>query len=316
MAAFDDALVQLFATDLGSEALPETTEAYSALLALHGGVEFAQVRELLSRWRTNFRQQLDKSARDQVIYCLNAVRRAFSPAHRALVRELARRSLGADWSAGQLAHFDALGEVFVDGHDFFLSFTGRNPSQGHAILRVNRDYEAFIARVLTHDYRAKADAARDNLLAEALNWLLRSDHRLAGFYYPDRKGDSAEVRKKLEEGCRRSLAFVQLLDNEMLLPQDDGVENYCHWEYRLAVERELEILFLFPYAKREELLPPEDRAEEVADWYARVAAADLRLLPLARDSDPARLQGIMDQVEALARQILVVRRERLARVPA
>lgn len=316
MTAFDDALVDLFAANLESDVAPETTPAYAVLADRCGREALAPTRELLSIWRANFRKQRAEAAQAQVRYCLVAIGRAARLEQRRLVQALALRIFGPGWSDAQREHFEQLADVFAEGYDFFLSFTGRNPTHGQAVLRVNREYEAFIARVLTPDRRARADAASDNLLAGALHALLRADHRLTGFYYPDRQGDSADVKKKLDEGCRRSLAFVQLLDNEMLLPQDAANENYCYWEYKRAEQGGLEILFLFPYAKRDELLALEDRAEEVADWYDRVSTADLRLLPLARDSDPVKLQNMMDQIRSLAEQIRAARRERLARIPA
>ena len=136
-----------------------------------------------------------------------------------------------------------------------------------------------------------------------------------GFFYPDRRGDSKVVLEKLCDAAKISLTLVQLLDNEMFVAGQDVASNYCYWEYQRAIEYKMSLLFVFPYAEPQELLPVEDRQDELDEWYQCVSKADLRLLPVAPTNNLVSLGKIHSEIKKLATQIKSLRDTAIERVP-
>ena len=101
----------------------------------------------------------------------------------------------------------------------------------------------------------------------------------------------------------------------MFVVQQEISENYCHWEYVHAVANELALLFVFPYANRNELIAAAQRHDDLEEWYNKVSGADLRLLPLARFNDRANLPTIYDRIDQLAAQIRIDRNTAIESIP-
>ena len=70
-----------------------------------------------------------------------------------------------------------------------------------------------------------------------------------------------------------------------------------------------------PYGAREELLTEDERHDELDEWYQLVSKSDLRLLPLARTSNPTNLEKIHIEIKTLAKQIKSLRDAAIERVP-
>lgn len=307
-------LVEIYAKDLTEE--PETRADFKALDEAHGTNDaFKRARGALRKYRPIIVSIKDQHTQLQAIACLHAVKEEASPLSRAVISELALQALSAKWTAKQVERFRRITAALIGGYDYFLSFTGRNPLKARAVLRVNRDYEEFISKVLDPKLIAGADRTQDNLLANVLDALLTLDHGLRGFFDLKRRGNSAPVLLELEEACELSLSFVQLLDNEMFVVQQNVKENYCHWEYGQALLNELSVLFLFPYADRNQLLAAAARHDDLADWYATVSAASLRILPLARADDKTNLATIYNKIDELAAQIKDERNTAIESIP-
>ena len=281
-------LINSYVTYLKTE--PETESEYHALEQAHGTeTEFNQTRLILRNWRKSFADMMhaadvaappDKGERAQynAIKCLHAIKQEQKREARCVLAHFAYEALSAGWTEDQKNRFCDVAQKLIDGYDYFLSFTGRNPNRQVAKLRVNREYIEFIRDVLTDDMISTAKMDTDNLLAMAINALLK-ERRCEGFFYPDRRGDSKEVQKKLQIGCKESLSFVQLLDNEMFILSQNVDENYCHFEYLRAVENKLDMLFLFPYADHRDL--EKEHLDALDGWYQKISKADLRILPPA-----------------------------------
>lgn len=317
MTELDDALqelVRIYATDLDEE--PETRADYQAIDQAYGSRDdFKRTRSVLRKHRGTIAGLKATSARHQAIGCLHVIKEASSPLYRAALRQLALAAFASQWAPNQVARFGAVAAALVDGYDYFLSFTGRNPLRQQAILRVNREYEELISKVLDGKWISQANLTEDNLLAASVHALL-TEKVYQGFYYPDRRGDSAQVRAKLKEACSLSLCFVQLLDNEMFAVKQTVDENYCYWEYNRALDNQLSMLFLFPYADRNQLLAASQRHEDLDEWYQKVSGADLRILPLARVTERANLAQIYQRIDDLAAQIRVERNTAIESIPA
>lgn len=312
--AFVDELLPLFVQHL--EQGPDQTAAYRAIADRYpGSMEFLQWRNSLDRYRNIVRQRVGRPPRDQITEMLQMVR-VVDPSTRPVLARFVADALGPAWSDAQRQHFSRLASLFVAGHDYFLSFTGRSMAQRPGVvLRVNREYEAFIARIFAPQRIAAADRTEDNLLAEAVNAVL-DQKGLRGFCYTERRGDSAPVLQKLDQGCRDSLCFVQLLANEMMLALPPTATNYCLWEYELATRLELPQLFLLSHGKRDALPQKLDVDPGLWGWYERVAeVVDLRLLPAAPVTDAALLEQIELRIQETADQIVKIRRLAIANVP-
>lgn len=306
-------LIALYAKDLAVEA--ENTDEFRKLDAASGSItSFNRTRSLLRKYRATFETMKNSSTQTQAIACLHTIRGEAGAENRAVLRQFALDALASTWRAEQTKRFERIASALIDGYDYFLSFTGRGIAQG-ARLRVNREYEAFIGIVLDATVLQKANWSEDNLLAFAIDALLR-ERSLKGFYYPDRRGDSAQVLAKLEDGVDRAISMVQLLDNVMFMSTPTDDQNWSYWEFKRALHCQLSLLFLFPYAKRDDLLAEADRLQDLDDWYQRVRSADLRILPVAPAYDRSNLAKINDEISALSAQIVSERNRMIESVPA
>lgn len=306
-------LVAIYAKDLNEE--PETRADFKVLDQAHGSNDaFKRARSVLRKYRPIIVSIKDQHTQLQAIACLHAVKEEASLLSRAVICELALQALSANWSAMQVERFKRIADALLGGYDYFLSFTGRNRLKARAVLRVNREYEEFISKVLDSKLIAGVDRTEDNLLANVLDVLL-TEKGLQGFFYPERRGDSKQVLAKLADASDLSLCFVQLLDNEMFVKQQDVAENYCHWEYVRAVANELAMLFVLPYANRNELLAAAARHEDLEEWHKTVSGADLRILPLARFNDRGNLPTIYEKIDELAAQIHTERNTAIESIP-
>jgi hypothetical protein len=326
--AVENQLVDLFVQYLGNE--PETQPEYQAVEQLHGAeTNFDRTRLLLRKWRKSFVEMYKEGeasknsaaavkgelAQRHAIKCLHSIKQEQKMETRRVVAQFAYKALSAAWREDQRTRFCSVAQKLIEGYDYFLSFTGRNPNTHVAKLRVNREYDEFIHDVLTADKISSSKMDEDNLLATAIDALLKEQQR-NGFFYPDRRGDGAIVRDKLKIGLKRSLSFVQLLDNEMFILDQDVKENFCYFEYQGAIENQLEMLFLLPYANRADLLREEERLMDLDDWYQKILKVDLRLLPPAPMLQKTSVSKIHTEIINLAEQIRTARNAAIESVTA
>ena len=142
------------------------------------------------------------------------------------------RTYARAWDHSELDHFKKYYYALNNFYDYFLSFTNRNPSPGNDNI-INRKYKHFITDVLGKTRYKEADKRKENLLAETINYLLKNaDQPLKGFFYPQKEGDSRNVKNKLSQACRESFVFIQIVQNIMFVKINDT--NYCHFEYQDA----------------------------------------------------------------------------------
>lgn len=316
--ALTDELIALYASyarqDAATRPNPETQPDYLALHAKYGkDPAFIALRAQLAKWLGILGDVPGYGKQQQIIKCLHTLRRI--SADRSAFLAFVRVAFAAGWDDAQRAYFERCALLFSEGYDYFLSFTGRNPRKAVAVLRANREYMSFISQVLTPDRVRDARLDDENLLAEALNALLRTDHQCQGFFYLDRKGDSTVVRDKLGGACKLSLCFVQLVENEMFTVDQEIDSNYCHWEYERAIEHALLRYFLFASDDRADLIAEADTPIEFNGWYAEVSAKDLRMLPRSPAGVQSAAAKIQAEIAALAKQIKRARDAAIEGVP-
>jgi hypothetical protein len=85
--------------------------------------------------------------------------------------------------------------MIMQARHYFLSFTNRNPGKPN-LNQVNGNHQFFIIDSLGRSAYDGANLSERNLLAEAINHLLRNDAQLDGFYYPKHEEDNVYCGEK------------------------------------------------------------------------------------------------------------------------
>ncbi|PHN00583.1 hypothetical protein [Flavilitoribacter nigricans] len=217
-----------------------------------------------------------------------------------LAYKLIYETLIPNWNDRQIEYFEEVLTILDNcGNDYFLSFTSRkvNPVE---LNIVHLNYQHFIKYVLMpRDWKrelADAEQKNINLLARAINRLLCE--KLKGFYYPSHEGDNTMVEKKLEENCCASFAFIQLIQNVIFNSRPDKC-NYCHLEYKYAIQTIAPELRLYILAERshDELVKKQFVEEEYEDWHQEVLKKDKIHLPFTESFSIKQLKEMRFQIE-------------------
>lgn len=255
---------------------------YKQLCDKHSGVPaFDALRDRTERDKKELERLVGKGTpQSQVKEALKGIRRRRGPLTEPQYGfvELALKSYGASWTASQREYFTAWSDRIIRSQDYFLSFTNRNLTPGFPNI-VNTNHEFFIRSRI--DGWDTYDRSKENLLALAIHYLLRSD-RLTGFFFPWHEDDSYDVETKLKEECGRALVFIQLVQGAMFISSP----SYCGLEYETA-DRALPAKPRV-FIDAEEDLPTDDTVDpNLLEWYEAVStSARTMLAPTADLPDP------------------------------
>ncbi len=217
-----------------------------------------------------------------------------------LACKLIYKSLVDNWSVKQIEYFNEILDILSNcGNDFFLSFTSRKTNSSESNI-VHLNHQHFIKYILMiKDWKrelADAEQKNTNLLARAINKLLCE--KLKGFYYPSHEGDNTIVEKKLEENCCSSFAFIQLIQN-VIFNANPHKCNYCHLEYKYAIQSIEPDLRLYILAERsqEELIKKQFVEEEYEEWHHEVTEKNKIHLPFTESFKINQLKEMRRLIE-------------------
>lgn len=271
--------------------------AYQNLCAKHRGDRaFDGERTTIEDLRVRIDKYVGQrgSYREQVEFALRLVRNLRDPKRPSrpeACRELVIQSYGRSWPPEHQQYFVEKAAKIAAGVYYFLSFTNRNPNKPAHNL-VNRDHRHFIIDAIGPQEYAKRDQSAENLAARAVHCLLSRPFP-GGFYFPEHLEDNRIVAAKLMASCERSLAFVQLVQQEMFT-QDPATENWCHREYSWAQGNgPNNILFV--------QLDEKIRVDPVFDdwrdsWYCSFDAGDPVKLTETRWEDPLTIDTNIQKI--------------------
>jgi len=208
--------------------------------------------------------------------------------------------LVTNWTKGQVAYLEEILQLIENcGNDYFLSFTSRkvNPNE---LNIVHLNYHHFIKHVLMpRDWKQELNEAEQkniNLLARSINRLLCE--KLDGFYYPSHEGDNDIVEDKLKSNCCSSFAFIQIIQNVIFNAHSEKC-NYCHIEYKYAIQSIVPELRLYVLAERsnEDLIKKQFVDEEYEEWHYEVSQKNKIHLPFTESYSIKQLKDMRLSIE-------------------
>lgn len=282
---------------------------YVALCRLHEkNRQFQEQRHTVERIKAALEELLDAQPtyRLQVREALIKLQKNRGEADFEWYYEMIVAAYKRRWSDAQQEYFDQAVGTIRSGNEFFLSFTSRPKETGNgteADKPVNRRYWYFIRSVISNI--SPDDRKRSNLLAETVYTLLR-DESLHGFYYKAHEGDNRQVRADLLEGCATARVFIQLVQNVMFERPEQGLTNYCEFEYRQAYnaiidgnpDNEDRILFVMAEDKNA-FIGANRVLDPYSDWHKHILQKDRPSLPRVDTYDQAKIAQIHDTFEKL-----------------
>lgn len=227
------------------------------------------------------------------------------PRRQKICRELTRRRYARHWSQAQRDYYEEASEKLL-WRDYFLSFTNYSPTDGTVML-INRDHMTLIRAGLLRSIKPH-EAARENLLAELLNYELRNAP-LDGYFYPSERGAS-DVEECLMREARESFVFVQLVQNSMF----EKWPNYCLNEFEAAFEdRSRKMIFVMSVPFRE-FIERQWIDDRMHDWHAAIQRPDI--VELEPVTTPARAQALLREIrKRVVRPVIEARNELYENVP-
>ena len=231
---------------------------------------------------------VQRDYQNQVRWSLKLINQTPVGPERVETVKLVRQAYSNMWTSAQKQYLEYGLKILETKQDFFLSFTSRNPMRGH-VNAVNTNHRHFIEHVIPGAYE-NSDVKNENLLAEALFYLLRN-RQLRGFYYPRHEQDNRVVKDKLVEACKNTFSFIQLIQNQMFV----SYPNYCHFEYEQVtgnppVVDDTNLIFVLA-ENYEDLIPDYDVHIRLNRWYNDMRARDAAKISFTRRANP----GIVDQ---------------------
>jgi hypothetical protein len=192
-------------------------------------------------------------------------------------RKLIIKAYSKNWNQEQLDYFERISDILKTlDYDYFLSFTRRKRSSG-GYNPVNNNYEHFIKAILGRHRFTHKERIEKNLLAESIHKILR-DCGYNGFFYPEHIGDNQPVDPKVEQACKNSHIFIQLIQDVMF--DKPNVENYCFNEYNYVKDTfsEDQILFVLAEGSREKFVSRSPVCLDYLDWYDHFKRKDIVIL--------------------------------------
>jgi len=303
-------LVRIYGSLPVSEA--PKTPAYVALCTEHlTDQAFQTDRQIVEDAKVRIEGLLDgqPSAVAQIRAAIKELLHHRHEEHLDLYHELIVHGYRRLWSLPQQQYFDRAYEHVQYEFDFFLSFTtrfegveGDNP--------INTNFQHFIRRELTDTVYDSADRKRTNLLATVLHRLLSSPQQ-KGFFFRHMQGDNTIVEDKLAEGCRKSMVFVQLIQNAIFVEPKER-KNYCFFEYEAATAAhktapDLQDRIVFIFAEDSGDLVDETLVpNRFTNWHDHVSRKDvpqLRRIPLYDEKEVEALRSqIVSKVQPKVRR--------------
>ena len=242
--------------------------------------------------RLEKRIQSQTSIKNQVCEALYLISQLIKSGDEDNIRfcyDLIRKIYCDSWGNSRWDYFDKSYQLLLDCHDYFLSFTSRNLTP-HEINDPNRRYRRLISVILGRSRFKEAEEESSNLLAEAINHLLKSSG-LKGFFYYDHEGDSQIVMEKLEKGYKKSLTFVQIIQKEIFL-KPKNQENYCYYEFSHAKHEfsEYEAEIYLPMKERFFFVLAEKSYKNLADIWGEIPFDYIEWYEFVQSKDPFVLE--------------------------
>ncbi len=215
-------------------------------------------------------------------------------------RRLTLASYYPQWTDKQKLYFDETCVLVKKKLDYFLSFTQRNRSG--AGNPINSYHRYLIQSIGLPDPKD----SQENELARMLDRLLQiSRYQFRGFFFPAHEGDSQQATEKFLKALDNSMVFIQIVQNEMFSKhyQHQNRPNYCYIEYKQAIEKKKEMIFIFADGQHpQDLIPEEDAQFEFDDWYELILGADCVHMEPTRIADER--SNIPDSIDKLKKRLV------------
>ena len=233
------------------------------------------------------------SPRNQVIEALILLNRMKTEEEKNICYALIIKGYSNQWKQSQLAHFNKYDDALRKNYDYFLSFTDRNLTPGYDNY-INVKYKYLIKSLLGQEFK-KANQ-KDNLLALAIHYLLKSSGNKKGFFYPQKQGDSQEVEEKLKSACENCFVFIQLIQNIMFTSCNET--NYCYFEYchaRQCLAGKKGFIFLLAEKSHDSLKAiHHDVYFEYDEWYCDILRRDNIILEPTEKYNQKHISKLLD----------------------
>jgi len=251
--------------------------AFEAVKALPGYAEeygyASTAKRLIERYETQYPGQ----AGQQALMCLNMLKnlrgddRFKSPTYE-VARELTLQTLYPAWPQSDKDHFRARLSVIDEWDDFFISYTNRNA------YTTNEFHQQLISQEFAAPVRPESELARCNFVARVIAKYLELNN-LRGFVDFKSLQCGDDIEDKVLEKCRKTIAFIQLVEATSLVEPAPPTVNWCFREYQtfsaaaapVTVPAEVGNRLFFVLAGGPTLPLPARLGAPYTDWRAVMA---------------------------------------------
>lgn len=332
MESFTETLIGCYAM-YGVENVHQSKE-YKTLYNKHkGDYIFNKERERIEDLKRDIEKEVDEkssTSRDQIINALKLLDKKFSPKGSPKSKEdveyiykLILKTYGNNnrWSEDQLAYFKNVYKAITTYMDYFLSFTKRKSTKNQPNI-VNSNHKYLIRHILQLTPREFGSVSKENknLLAEAINYLLRSHkQQLRGFYYPEHEHDNRIVEEKLSDASGKTFVFIQIIQNVMLSKNFPCEPNYCFFEYcetKRNISDDQRILFILAEGSLEDIVTKNDIWENYDNWYDEMEKKDKIILEYTESYNLKQIKGLKNEIKKkLLDKVSETKRKMINEVP-
>ncbi|HWM26258.1 MAG TPA: hypothetical protein VNP98_15695 [Chthoniobacterales bacterium] len=299
MTDLQEELIAVYAKGSVDEvhASPEYAKFYDTNKGKPG---FAAERGLVEEMRSRVDATLSagQNVRDLVATALSIIWNLRKDKERNVYRELILEAMAPVWETKQRDYFKEKSLTLIAAREYFLSFTSRNLGYPNQNV-INANHREFIKEAIGSNRYESADLGKENLLAAAIDHLLRSNRRLDGFFFPKHLGDNKLVEKKLLENCEQALSFVQLIQEE-IFRFTDPVRNWCFFEFNAVSGSNKPLIFV----QVEEKIDGADLYVDYGKWFTAFSARDPIKLVDTRWADRKPIESNLASIRDLGDQIL------------
>jgi len=261
---------------------------------------FTAERSLVEEMRSRVDATLSagQNVRDLVATALSIIWNLRKNKERNVYRKLILQTLAPVWETKQRDYFTKKSLTLIAAREYFLSFTSRNLGYPNQNV-INANHREFIKEAIGSNRYESADKGKENLLAAAVDHLLRSNRRLDGFFFPKHLGDNKVVEKKLLENCEQALSFVQLIHEE-IFRFTDPLQNWCFFEFNTVSGLNKPLIFV----QVEENIDGANLYDDYRKWFTAFSARDPIKLVDTRWADRKPIESNLASVRDLGDQIL------------